>query len=126
MDGKRRADIRPGQQVEIVLKKDQPTGRRTRGVVRRILTNSPTHPHGIKVMLEDGQVGRVQAVLDAPAPQWKNPSLLAGVFEWSGLRGSNSPPSAWEADALPDELNPRSIYYFNRFAAFCQCIAGKK
>ena len=69
MDGKRRADIRPGQQVEIVLKKDQPTGRRTRGVVRRILTNSPTHPHGIKVMLEDGQVGRVQAVLDAPAPQ---------------------------------------------------------
>ena len=79
MDGKRRADIRPGQQVEIVLKKDQPTGRRTRGVVRRILTNSPTHPHGIKVMLEDGQVGRVQAVLDAPAPQLKNPSLLAGV-----------------------------------------------
>ena len=55
MDGKRRADIRPGQQVEIVLKKDQPTGRRTRGVVRRILTNSPTHPHGIKVMLEDGR-----------------------------------------------------------------------
>ena len=54
MDGKRRADIRPGQQVEIVLKKDQPTGRRTRGVVRRILTNSPTHPHGIKVMLEEG------------------------------------------------------------------------
>ena len=46
MDGKRRADIRPGQQVEIVLKKDQPTGRRTRGVVRRILTHSPTHPHG--------------------------------------------------------------------------------
>ena len=69
MDGKRRADIRPGQQVEIVLKKDQPTGRRTRGVVRRILTNSPPHPHGIKVMLEDGQIGRVQAVLDAPAPQ---------------------------------------------------------
>ena len=63
MDGKRRADIRPGQQVAIVRK------RRTRGVVRRILTNSPTHPHGIKVMLEDGQVGRVQAVLDAPAPQ---------------------------------------------------------
>lgn len=69
MDGKQRADIRPGQQVEIVLKKDQPTGRRTRGVVRRILTNSPAHPHGIKVMLEDGQVGHVQAVLDASAPQ---------------------------------------------------------
>lgn len=69
MDGKRRADIRPGQQVEIVLKRDQPTGKRTRGVVQRILTNSATHPHGIKVMLEDGQVGRVQAILDAPGPK---------------------------------------------------------
>ncbi len=64
MDGKRRADIRPGLPVEIVLKQDQPTGRRTRGVVRRILTNSPTHPHGIKVMLEDGRVGRVQTILE--------------------------------------------------------------
>ena len=69
MNGQNRADIKIGARVKIVLKKDQPTGRRTRGVVRRILTNSPTHPHGIKVMLEDGQVGRVQAVLDAPAPQ---------------------------------------------------------
>ena len=69
MNGQNRADIQIGARVKIVLKKDQPTGRRTRGVVRRILTNSPTHPHGIKVMLEDGQVGRVQAVLDAPAPQ---------------------------------------------------------
>lgn len=59
----------PDNRWRSYLKKDQPTGRRTRGVVRRILTNSPTHPHGIKVMLEDGQVGRVQAVLDAPAPQ---------------------------------------------------------
>ena len=65
MDGKRRADIRPGQQVEIVLKKDQPTGKLTRGHVKRILTNSPTHPHGIKVMLREGdQVGRVQAILE--------------------------------------------------------------
>jgi len=46
--------------VDIVLKADQPTGKLTRGVVKRILTNSPTHPRGIKVMLEDGQVGRVQ------------------------------------------------------------------
>ena len=70
MDGKRRADIRPGQQVEIVLEK-RPAHRQAhpRLWCRRILTNSPTHPHGIKVMLEDGQVGRVQAVLDAPAPQ---------------------------------------------------------
>lgn len=55
----KRASIRPGMPVDIVLKADQPTGKLTRGVVKRILTNSPTHPRGIKVMLEDGQVGRV-------------------------------------------------------------------
>ena len=60
-DGRLRSAIRPGMTVDIVLKKDQPTGRLTRGHVKRILTNSPTHPHGIKVMLEEGdQVGRVQ------------------------------------------------------------------
>jgi len=63
MDGKRRQDIRPGLTVEVVLKQDQVTGRRTRGVVREILTSSPSHPHGIKVRLTSGQVGRVQAVL---------------------------------------------------------------
>jgi len=50
--------------VDIVLKKDQRTGKRTRGVVRELLTSSSFHPHGIKVRLEDGQVGRVQAVLE--------------------------------------------------------------
>ena len=69
MGGKIRNNISIGALVDIVLKNDQPTGKLTRGHVKRILTNSPTHPHGIKVMLEDGQVGRVQAVLDAPAPQ---------------------------------------------------------
>ena len=69
MSGQRRADIHVGALVDIVLKRDQRTGRLTRGHVKRILTGSATHPHGIKVMLEDGQVGRVQAVLDAPAPQ---------------------------------------------------------
>ena len=69
MNGQNRADIQIGARVKIVLKKDQPTGKLTEGVVARILTKSPHHPHGIKVMLEDGQVGRVQAVLDAPAPQ---------------------------------------------------------
>lgn len=59
-----RADIRPGMTVDIVLKKDQPTGRLTRGVVARILTNSPDHHRGIKVMLQDGQVGRVQKVIE--------------------------------------------------------------
>lgn len=63
MDGTRRQDIRPGLTVEIVLKQDQATGKRTRGVVRDILTSSPTHPHGIKVRLTSGAVGRVKAVL---------------------------------------------------------------
>ena len=62
MNGQNRADIKIGAQVKIVLKKDQPTGKLTKGVVARILTKSPHHPHGIKVMLEDGQVGRVQEI----------------------------------------------------------------
>ena len=66
MDGKTRSSISIGALVDIVLKKDQPTGKLTRGHVKRILTNSPTHPHGIKVMLEDGQVGRVQFIAEAP------------------------------------------------------------
>jgi uncharacterized repeat protein (TIGR03833 family) len=63
MDGKRRQDIHPGLAVEIVLKQDQATGKRTRGIVREILTPSPTHPRGIKVRLTSGQVGRVQAIV---------------------------------------------------------------
>ena len=54
----------PGMTVDIVLKIDQPTGRLTRGVVGRLLTNKSYHPRGIKVMLEDGQVGRVQHIVD--------------------------------------------------------------
>ena len=53
MDGRIRAEIKIGALVDIVLKKDQPTGKLTRGHVKRILTNSPTHPHGIKVMLAE-------------------------------------------------------------------------
>lgn len=65
MNGQIRADIKIGALVDIVLKKDQPTGKLTRGHVKRILTNSPTHPHGIKVMLTEGdQVGRVQVIVD--------------------------------------------------------------
>jgi uncharacterized repeat protein (TIGR03833 family) len=63
MNGQRRADIRPGITVDIVLKQDQPTGKLTRGVVKDILTNSPQHPHGIKVRLTSGQVGRVKQIL---------------------------------------------------------------
>jgi len=64
LDGRTRANIRIGALVDIVLKKDQPTGALTRGRVKRILTKSPNHPHGIKVMLEEGDVvGRVQKIL---------------------------------------------------------------
>jgi len=63
MDGKNRADIEVGARVNIVLKCDQRTGNLTEGVVAKILTKSSVHPHGIKVMLEDGQVGRVQEIL---------------------------------------------------------------
>jgi uncharacterized repeat protein (TIGR03833 family) len=64
MDGKVRANIRRGAKVAVVLKADQASGRRTVGVVQDILTGSPTHPHGIKVRLESGEVGRVQEILD--------------------------------------------------------------
>lgn len=63
MDGRVRADVKPGLQVLIVLKQDQSTGKLTRGVVKDILTKSPKHPHGIKVRLTDGQVGRVKEII---------------------------------------------------------------
>ncbi|MGG4496457.1 YwbE family protein [Brevibacillus reuszeri] len=63
MNGKNRKDIIAGLEVDIVLKQDQRTGKRTRGIVKDILTNSNTHPHGIKVRLTDGQVGRVQEIV---------------------------------------------------------------
>ncbi|MGG4394558.1 YwbE family protein [Paenibacillus thiaminolyticus] len=61
--GQQRASIRPGLEVDIVLKQDQRTGKTTRGVVKDILTNSASHPHGIKVRLQDGQVGRVKQII---------------------------------------------------------------
>ena len=64
MNGQRREDIKPGLRVAIVLKQDQRTGKRTVGTVKDLLTNSPSHPHGIKVRLTDGQVGRVQEILE--------------------------------------------------------------
>ncbi len=63
MNGQNREDITPGLLVDIVLKEDQHTGTLTRGVVTDILTSSQFHPHGIKVRLESGQVGRVQDIL---------------------------------------------------------------
>lgn len=63
-DGKTRADIKPGMEVDIILKKDQRTGERTRGYVKRLLTSAPYHTRGIKVMLDDGEVGRVVEIID--------------------------------------------------------------
>ena len=63
MAGTKRANIRSGLLVNIVLKQDQRNGKLTEGVVRDILTNSPTHPHGIKVRLMSGEVGRVKEIL---------------------------------------------------------------
>jgi uncharacterized repeat protein (TIGR03833 family) len=64
MSGQNRKEIRPGLTVEVVLKADQRTGKRTRGIVKDILTKSPHHPHGIKVRLESGEVGRVQEIIE--------------------------------------------------------------
>ena len=64
MNGQYRKDIKPGSKVAIVLKQDQRSGKRTQGIVRELLTNSAHHPHGIKVRLETGAVGRVQEILD--------------------------------------------------------------
>jgi uncharacterized repeat protein (TIGR03833 family) len=58
----KRSEIHPGLPVQIIEKQNQRTGVMSAGIVARILTKSPTHPHGIKVMLEDGRVGRVQAI----------------------------------------------------------------
>jgi uncharacterized repeat protein (TIGR03833 family) len=64
MDGKKRSEIKPGLRVNIVLKEDQRTGYLTDGVVRDILTKSAFHPHGIKVRLESGEVGRVKKIIE--------------------------------------------------------------
>lgn len=63
MNGQNRKDIKPGLTVDIVMKQDQREGKRTRGIVKDILTSSARHPHGIKVRLETGEVGRVQEII---------------------------------------------------------------
>lgn len=64
LDGRKRSNIKIGQEVEIVMKEDQRTGDLTSGFVKRILTKSPQHPHGIKVQLETGEVGRVKNIIE--------------------------------------------------------------
>lgn len=79
MDNKKRSDIQIGMEVDIVLKKDQPTGKLTRGHVKRILTNKQYHPRGIKVMLkEDDQVGRVQKIISEPK---ENEEIFTGSLD---------------------------------------------
>ena len=63
MDPKKRINVKAGLKVNIVLKADQRTNKLTQGIVKDILTNSPSHPHGIKVRLQDGQIGRVKEIL---------------------------------------------------------------
>lgn len=67
MNGQSRSNIKPGMTVLIVLKQDQRTGKLTQGIVKEILTKSPHHQHGIKVRLENGQVGRVKQIVDEQA-----------------------------------------------------------
>jgi len=64
MNGTNRADLKSGLKVLIVLKKDQRSGKLTEGIVKDILTKSPTHPHGIKVRLEGGEIGRVKKIIE--------------------------------------------------------------
>jgi len=63
MNGENRANIKPGTKVRVVQKQDQPSGKLTEGIVKDILTHSPNHPHGIKVRLQSGVVGRVKEIL---------------------------------------------------------------
>ena len=63
MDPKKRINVKAGLKVNIVLKADQRTNKLTQGIVKDILTNSPSHPHGIKVRFQDGQIGRVKEIL---------------------------------------------------------------
>ena len=69
MDGKDRRHIHPGLTVDIVLKKDQRSNKLTRGIVRDVLTKSARHPYGIKVRLNDGQVGRVKNIIQSEQPK---------------------------------------------------------
>jgi uncharacterized repeat protein (TIGR03833 family) len=62
-DGRVRENVKPGVEVMVVLKRDQRTGKLTRGTVRDVLTRSRSHPHGIKVRLQDGRIGRVQRII---------------------------------------------------------------
>jgi uncharacterized repeat protein (TIGR03833 family) len=86
LENQYRKSIRPGQTVDIVLKKDQRTGLLTRGVVKDLLTKSPQHIHGIKVRLADGQVGRVKEIIEMPTETDKQKHIIAEVRHNRELR----------------------------------------
>jgi len=76
MNAKERKNIKPGMQVAVVRKQDQGSGRLTRGIVKDILTNAATHPHGIKVRLTDGEVGRVQEIFQNQSSPKQDPEVF--------------------------------------------------
>ena len=96
MDGTKRKNLKIGQRVHIVLKKDQGTGVLTEGVIARFLTKSPSHPRGIKVKLKDGQVGRVREILDHQAGDSENEEDV-----WTFINRISDPVS--EDDDLGDD-----------------------
>ena len=112
MDGTRRQDIRPGLAVEIVLKQDQASGKRTRGIVRDILTSSPSHPHGIKVRLDQrrggaGQGGSGGLRLVLGWPIYSVIEILAFRRRQAGNRQiavSASPAQPFAKAAAPERL----------------------
>lgn len=119
MIGQQRRNIRPGQRVEIVLKKDQRSGKRTVGVVKDILTSSAYHPHGIKVRLENGQIGRVQAILSegsgstvrpiVPSPESKRIRATLINDANAGAVPINAQRRQWEASVAAAELPPGTV-----------------
>lgn len=85
-DGQNRSEIYPGLEVDVILKKDQPTGKLTRGIVKQILTSKPEHTRGVKVRLESGEVGRVQHVYGsqpARAQEPEEPDALGDLIFWN-------------------------------------------
>ncbi len=90
LSGQQRSSIKPGLTVDIVLKQDQRTGKTTRGVVKELLTNSPTHPHGIKVRLQSGQVGRVKTIIHDTASGAAATSVRAAAATEQGGAGQGA------------------------------------
>ena len=98
MDGRNRSDVARGADVSVVLKEDQPPGKLTRAIVQDLLTNSPFHPHGIKVRLQDGKVGRIQAIHSAGRGQrgW----VLHASPHGAAKTSRNSPSSIWAGQRI--------------------------